>query len=171
MIKVILFSALFAFSAYAQWESPNEKTEGCVSSPAELILSAEVQPLISTLTDVNQNQGLAALQGQWKYSSLFAKATISFRFDDTGFYVQSDDDVPEKVSLCPAPKNWIRVSVHEPGCPENKNIYIQATAGGRITLKAYSTRVIGSVKFKKISDQPADAGSPKPKPQCAGEKK
>lgn len=154
-------------SSFAQWNTPDEKSPLCVATPNELSQRPELLTMVQSIVDQGNKSGLDGIKGTWKFSNIFAKAMISFDYNDTGFFVQSEDDVPEKVSICgDDPSGWIRVSIHEPGCPENKNIYIKSAGPNRFSLKAYSTKAVGSVKFKKISDEPQPRGTPKPPVKC-----
>ncbi len=165
---VLIVAALTAGTvANAQWNAPDHNSPLCVATPAELAQKPEIFGMVQTIVDQQNKTGLDAIRGTWKFSNIFARATISFDYDETGFYVQSEDDLPEKVSVCGDDQmGFIRVAVHEPGCPENRNLYIKTAGINRFTLKAYSTRAVGSVKFKKLSDEPQPKGSPKPKVKC-----
>lgn len=167
--RLAALTILFALSnANAQWTSPDEKSPSCAATPAELAQKADTLARVNAITSSNGKVGLEAAFGAWKYSSVFGKMTVSVSYDDKGFYLQSDDDVPEAASLCADDNNpsWVRISVHSPACPENKNIYIKAMEVDTIGVKAYMSRSLGGVKFKKIADQPLPPGSPKEAPKC-----
>ena len=163
-----MMASTAASSAFAQWHAPDENSPACVASPAALANKSDIYQQIQGFTDEAGQAGLDALRGTWKFSNIFARATISFDFTEGGFFVQSEDDVREQVSICfddPA-SGWIRVAVHEPGCPENTNLYIRSAGPGAFSLKAYSTRSVGSVKFTKRESEPQPPGQPKPPVKC-----
>lgn len=163
-------SILIAFAISSSLVSPafaqqvDEKAPTCAANPAEL----QTQP--DTLARVAAMGGLDGLLGTWQLSGIpFKKDKLSFDYDSQNFYVQSGDETRETVSLCAeeAEPVWIRISVHTPGCPENKNVRIKNAGPNRMHLKAYATRAIGTATFKKIADRPLPEGTPNPNAKCA----
>ncbi len=150
----------------AQFASPDENTPNCANSPAEL---ASMKDLVAVMKTFG---GLQAVVGTWKLSGIpFVNQKISFKYDSTKFIVQTNNEFPEEVSLC-SHKNakgqaMLRVSVHTPGCPENKNIYLQADGKGVMRLTAYGTKAIGTAKFKQKSVTPLPDGNKANPVSCA----
>ncbi len=161
-LTILAISSSLVSTAYAQ-NQPDHNRPSCARNPQELNQTAE------TLARVNALGGVDGLKGTWKLSNIFAKATLSFDYDQNNFYVQSEDDVRETVSLCinETKPDWVRVSVHTPACPENKNVYIKSLGANRMALTSFATRSVGTVTFKKASNVPQPPGSPKPPVRCA----
>lgn len=150
----------------AQFASPDENTPNCADTPAEL---ATMKDLVAV---VNTFGGLNAVVGTWKLSGIpFVNQKISFKYDSTKFIVQTNNEFPESVSLCShknaAGQPMLRVAVHSPGCPENKNIYILANGKGKFKLTAYGTKAIGTANFKQQSTAPLPDGNKANPVACA----
>ncbi len=169
IIYIIIGLTLSFATAQAQWTSPDEHSPSCASTPAELANQVETLARINTVESSDGKIGLDALVGVWKYSSAMGKATVSVYYDESGFFVQNEDDVPEKASLCidDEKAGWVRVSLHDPGCPENKNIYVKAVKTDVIGVNLFMTRYMGGVKMNKASSTPLPPGLPKPPVKCA----
>lgn len=150
----------------AQFASPDENTPNCADTPAEL---ASMKDLVAA---INTFGGLQAVVGTWKLSGIpFVNQRISFKYDTTKFVVQTNNELPEQVSICShknaAGQPMLRIAVHTPGCPENKNIYLQANGKGAMRLTAYGTKAIGTANFKQKSTAPLPDGNQTNPVACA----
>lgn len=163
LIVLTISGSLVSASYVHAQAQPDENRPSCARNIAELDQKPE------TLARLKAMGGVTGLKGTWNYSSIFAKAMLSFDYDQNAFYVQSEDDIRETVSLCvhESKPDWVRVSIHTPACPENKNVYIKSAGPNRMSLSSHATRAVGSVTFKKTSNQPQPPGNPKPPVQCA----
>ena len=159
-------SSANAGATVAQFASPDENRPECANTPAEF---ATMKDLVAA---ANAFGGIQNIVGTWKLTGIpFVNQKISFKYDSTQFLVQTNNEPPEQVSLC-AHKDKsglpaIRIAVHTPGCPENKNIYVRANGAGSMLLTAYGTKAIGTAKFKRKSATPLPDGVPAPPVACA----
>lgn len=180
-VKSLLVASLLTASAsafagtvtVAQFSTPDENQPNCADTPAEMASMPDIMEI------VNQFGGLDAIVGTWKLGGLagsFSNQQVSFKYDTTKFMVQTNMEPSEQVSVCSAVnqagEKLLRVAVHSPGCPENKNIYIKATKEpGKMQLTAYDAvkKLGGPATFNKKSDTPLPEGQPVPPVACAKE--
>lgn len=170
--KLIVVGSLILTSqaALAQWDKPDHLTASCAATPAEMAQNPALTAWMQNMQDGSGQVSLDALVGTWKFNMVIAKATISFVYTADGFFAQNEDDIREKVSFCldSAESEWLRVSAHDPTCPENKNFYVQPAGVGKMRLMAFTTQRApgGKVTFKKTASQPLPEGTPKPPLKC-----
>lgn len=172
-LKSLLVASLLTLSTasqaavtVAQFASPDENTPNCADTPAELSTLADVSAALQSFG------GLQAVVGTWKLSGIpFVNQRISFKYDATKFIVQTNNEYPESVSICShkdaAGRPMLRIAVHTPGCPENKNIYLQSGGKGVMRLTAYGTRKIGTATFKQKTTTPLPDGNVSNPVACA----
>lgn len=142
---------------------PSIAEQVCITKSSELSTKPSIEAFIKTMG------GLDAIRGTWQLTGIpFVKDKLSFDFDSQAFYVQSDTDPRDAVSICidDKEKDWLLILVGEPACTENKEIRIQPIETDRFRLRAYGTRVIGSAKFKKIAPSAMSPGTKRKPTRC-----
>lgn len=157
-------------AVYAEWDKPDHKAPTCVATPTEMAQRPDLIAYAETMKDRSGQVGLDAFVGTWHFSMVIASSTISFRYNESGFFVQNEDDILKRVSLCldSPDSEWLRISTHNPSCPENQNFYVQPAGVGKMRLMAFTTQRApgGKVTFGKKSNEPMPEGSPKPPLPC-----
>ncbi len=135
----------------------------CAENSSEL----PTQPIIAAF--IKTMGGIDAVRGTWQLSGIpFVKDKLAFDYDTKAFYVQSETDPRDAASICIDDKepDWLLITIHSPACEENKEIRIQPVGTDRFRLRAYGTRLLGSVKFKKISPQALTPGTKRKPVRC-----
>lgn len=166
-LSLTLSASAFAGSTVkvSQFSSPDENQPNCADTPAELATMPDIVAI------VNKFGGLDAIVGTWKLGGLIgnlANERVSFKYDSTKFVVQTNMEPSEQVSVCSA-GNQLRVAIHTPGCPENKNIYISPIKAGEMYISAYGAlKKLGKpARFIRKAAQPLPEGAPVPPVACA----
>jgi hypothetical protein len=156
-VSVLILLSVLSRSAHAftaqQFAFPDANGPECAATPTELSSKPEIIAAAQTFGSLDR------VAGTWKLSNIpLVKKAIAFTYDNFGFYVQNGNLPPQKASLCSYKtangRLLLRVALHQPYCPENTNIYIQAVSQEEMTLTAYATKDIGTVRFKRNGDDP-----------------
>jgi hypothetical protein len=127
---------------------PGANTPECAATPIELATKPDIIAAARTFGSLDR------VAGNWKLTGIpLVKRAIAFTYDNFGFYVQNGNLPPQKASLCSYRtangRLLLRVSLHKPYCPENRNIYIQALSEEEMAVTAYATQRVGTVRFKR----------------------
>lgn len=166
--KLNMTAIALLFSAGAALAQPDEHRSSCASSPEQLYQKPETLALLhkaktTPTLDLNSMTGVWQVQG------------IPLRSDKIGVNVKSDrfvvqiKDIVRNASICVDEERagWLRIVIHNPRCPENKNIYVRALGPNSIQIEAYQTRLVGSARFRRVSANPALTVKPYVRPPCA----
>ncbi len=164
MIVITIF--LLGANSYAL--QPDEHRPSCAATPDQLYQKPDTLSLLQR-AKTGPTLNLNSMTGTWQVQGLIIrKDQIGVNIRRDGFVVQIKDIV-RNASICTDElrAGWLRIVLHEPRCPENKNIYVKVLEPGMIEIEAYQTRLIGSAVFKRVSQNPILKVKPYKRPPCA----
>lgn len=149
-------------------EQPNEFSSSCAASPEELYQKPEILTLLEK-AKTTPILTLNSLKGVWQVQGIpFRSDKIGVNVTTGGFIVQIRDVIkPASICLDEGRTGWLRIAIHEPRCPENKNIYVRPLGSNLIEIEAYQTRLVGSARFRRTNPNPNLNVKPQVRPPCA----
>lgn len=166
--RLYLVAAVMALASTTFARQFDEHRPSCAATPAELYTKPATLALLEA-AKTTPILTLNSLKGVWQLQGIpFHSDKIGVNITTAGFQVQIRDII-RSASICVDENRpgWLRVSIHEPRCPENKNIYLRALAPNSISIEAYQTRVIGIARFRRVNQNPAMNVAAQAAPACA----